>query len=455
MPREFRVDVFRLDGPGVNVEERTDGTVVIHNAIISRKGVFQYRNDDGSIRNELRPSSAVFDPASMRSFEGRPFTNEHPRENISPESFKRDAAGSLGDRVYRDSVHGQDVLRVSRININDAQTILDLKNGKRELSAGYWADFDPTPGVTADGKRYDGTQVSIEGNHVALVNRGKAGIGTRLPRIHSADGQPMEVWSRQEVTDAFVDGTSVRRGDPPFEVVSTHETRAEAQAEVDALHAKNDPRPAARDAQARKRWTAWKQTKDNKEGRMPKIKHGGIEYELPENLVTPFTAITTETTKQTARADTAEGKIEALQLRITELEARPTFDAVAMQARRELERKADGHLPENFPIDTATDDDIRKAVISKRMDGLDLTDKSSAFLAGVFETIVEGKKEEAPRRPLGHRVDAAPGNKAPETPGKGEWVGADGKPRMDVETFHKKMDEQLRTIYNVNYVPAT
>ena len=31
MPREFRVDVFRLDGPGVDVEERTDGTVVIHN----------------------------------------------------------------------------------------------------------------------------------------------------------------------------------------------------------------------------------------------------------------------------------------------------------------------------------------------------------------------------------------------------------------------------------------
>jgi len=45
---------------------------------------------------------------------------------------------------------------------------------KKELSSGYHYDADMTPG-TFDGKQYDGVMRNLRGNHVALVEQGRAG----------------------------------------------------------------------------------------------------------------------------------------------------------------------------------------------------------------------------------------------------------------------------------------
>lgn len=60
---------------------------------------------------------------------------------------------------------------------------------KRELSCGYRYRADMTPGVTAEGLRYDGVMREIMGNHVALVIEGRAGpdvvVGDEVMKLKS------------------------------------------------------------------------------------------------------------------------------------------------------------------------------------------------------------------------------------------------------------------------------
>ncbi len=57
----------------------------------------------------------------------------------------------------------------------DADAIARIESGEqRELSCGYRYDADMTPG-TYEGQPYDGVMRNIRGNHVALVEKGRAG----------------------------------------------------------------------------------------------------------------------------------------------------------------------------------------------------------------------------------------------------------------------------------------
>jgi 8-oxo-dGTP pyrophosphatase MutT (NUDIX family) len=58
-----------------------------------------------------------------------------------------------------------------------AQDAIDdvLSGDKRELSCGYHYVADMTPGISIDGDRYDGVMRNIIGNHVAIVEEGRAG----------------------------------------------------------------------------------------------------------------------------------------------------------------------------------------------------------------------------------------------------------------------------------------
>jgi hypothetical protein len=62
------------------------------------------------------------------------------------------------------------------IAIWSADAIKDIESGKKgALSWGYRYENDMQPGVTPDGKRFDGSMRGIVGNHVALVDSGRIG----------------------------------------------------------------------------------------------------------------------------------------------------------------------------------------------------------------------------------------------------------------------------------------
>lgn len=64
---------------------------------------------------------------------------------------------------------------------------------QRQLSSGYRYDADMTAGVTPEGVPYDGIMRNIRGNHVALVEEGRAG-----PDVHVADSLPVDLSAHKQ-----------------------------------------------------------------------------------------------------------------------------------------------------------------------------------------------------------------------------------------------------------------
>lgn len=162
----FRVDI----GSALrSVKYLKDGGARI-DATLTRTGVFTYRTSDGSVVREYRPDSEVFNEDSMASFEALPVTDDHPPVMVTAENLAEYKRGRSGDTIRRDGRH-----MVGALIIDDAALIAKMKAGKREVSNGYECDLDPTPGVSPDGEKYDMVQRNIRGNHIAIVDAGRAG----------------------------------------------------------------------------------------------------------------------------------------------------------------------------------------------------------------------------------------------------------------------------------------
>jgi hypothetical protein len=122
-----------------------------------------------------RPEDEVFNEDAMASFAHRPITNEHPPENVTADTWKRDAVGFSDGRVARDG----DFVVVPMM-VTDAEAIADVDGGKAELSAGYTCDLEFIDGEAPNGQKYDAIMTNIRGNHIAIVDRGRAGPGCRI-----------------------------------------------------------------------------------------------------------------------------------------------------------------------------------------------------------------------------------------------------------------------------------
>jgi uncharacterized protein len=168
--KEWLVEPFKLTSEGY----------LKGRAVITNVGVFPYRMADGSIFYELRPPEEVFGIESLNSFKSLPFTNEHPSEKVTVDNIKKYQKGYCGDNIITDEYHMSNT-----ITITDQDTIGEAQAGKRGISNGYTCDVEETPGVWM-GVHYDGIQRNIRGNHVALVERGRAGDAARI-RMDSMD----------------------------------------------------------------------------------------------------------------------------------------------------------------------------------------------------------------------------------------------------------------------------
>lgn len=180
-------------------------------AKVARTGVQDYLGSELGIDKEIvrvyRPESEVFSKDSLSSFVGKPMTNEHPDDPVTAETWKRDAIGAIGEEVMRDG----DYIRVPLIMM-DADAINDYKAGKRELSMGYDAEIELTAGVTDSGEAYDAIQKNIRINHIALVDKGRAGGA----KIGDAGGQKTNGQSQK--TEVKPMTKKVKFGDVTIEV---------------------------------------------------------------------------------------------------------------------------------------------------------------------------------------------------------------------------------------------
>lgn len=130
-----------------------------------------------------RPADEVFSADSLASFDGADITVMHPGELVNAKNYRKTSVGLIrgpgrqdGDFVMADLVV-KDLDAIKMIN----------DRGYVELSAGYTAEYEHSPGTTDDGIQYDYIQRNIRINHMALLPAGAARAG-RQARIF--DNQP-------------------------------------------------------------------------------------------------------------------------------------------------------------------------------------------------------------------------------------------------------------------------
>ncbi len=155
-----------------------DGYLVTQ-ARAARTGILTYIKDGKPFR-ELVPKDVLFGEESKSTAIGLPFTNRHPREK----SVNADNAADLmrgftqGPVTEEKGDDGEDYLGLG-VKLMDKRTIKQVQDGVVELSFGYEAHLDMTPG-TYKGQPYDATQVRRLHNHLALVPKARAGSNSRL-----------------------------------------------------------------------------------------------------------------------------------------------------------------------------------------------------------------------------------------------------------------------------------
>lgn len=163
---------------------------------VARSGIQEYLASelglDGNpnrIIKVYRPPEEVFSPVSLASYDGVDITINHPDGLVNSKNYKRVSVGFIrGGGRQTDDNH------VQCDHIIKAQEAIDAVNsGKCELSAGYTAIYDATPGTTPEGEAYDYIQRSITINHVAIVDRARAGASARIFDHNPLGGTSMPV----------------------------------------------------------------------------------------------------------------------------------------------------------------------------------------------------------------------------------------------------------------------
>lgn len=144
---------------------------LIDNPILTRVGIFEYHNPDGTIRRELRLPEEVFAAESLASYKGKPVILTHEAGLVDVDNVQQEHIGT----ILSEGVQDGDNVR-AQIVIHDAES---LSYGLRELSLGYTQTPDETPGVW-NGQPYDAIQRNIQINHLALVEKARAGEQARL-----------------------------------------------------------------------------------------------------------------------------------------------------------------------------------------------------------------------------------------------------------------------------------
>ena len=171
------IDVARYDRGEVKGEAFiTDEGYIKANAIVTRTGVFLYKNPDGTIRKELRHPAEVFKTDSLETMKMIPVTNGHPEERlVSAENSKRLAIGYTGETITHD---GEFVL--SNLMITDLSSVIDItEKNRKELSLGYTVDLIPEEGIYNDAP-YNFRQTNIKYNHLSIVDNARAGSEARI-----------------------------------------------------------------------------------------------------------------------------------------------------------------------------------------------------------------------------------------------------------------------------------
>ena len=336
-------------------------------ANVARIGIQDYPQLDGTVRREYRPAEEVFKEDSYKTLIGKPVTLLHPDPEttgsnlVNSGTYRRVTIGSVSD-VW---VDGQYIK--AKLHINDAQGLIAIRNGVREVSCGYTADLDVQPGEF-QGERYDAIQRNIKLNHVALVPRGRAGPEVRLLKVDTKEDNGM---------------AKMKIGDEEFEV-DQKVSDAFKKMSADMEKMKSDMDKAKPDSDEKK---------------------DGISLDAIQARADVHAA---EVTSLKADNDSLKAKLDAAEKAAADALKGEAFTK-AVNDRLELVRCASGFL-KDAKLDEMSDVDIKRSVILAKSPSMKLDGKSDDYIAASFDTIVAGvaKADENAQKQASHLISGEP-----------------------------------------------
>lgn len=250
-------------------------------------------------------------------------TDLHPWEFIDAKNAKEYIRG------YVSNVYGieDNKLKVDLMVI-DSDLINDIRSGKKDqFSIGYWCEMVRESGYTASGEMYDYKQVNLTLNHVALVPQGRAGEEVGVITMNSKE-----------------ENISYQKG---------------------------------------------MYKKQNSEGGKMAIKYNGKEMEAHE-LHTELVLRDTQLKAVTNEKETLEGKLAAKKTELNEAKTKlngndEKINSEVMAKVNAISEvsKLTGEKPEDLMKLNIIE--LKKKVINKAFEGMNLEGKTEAYLDGLYE----------------------------------------------------------------------
>jgi hypothetical protein len=163
-----------------NREIDINGWTEIKGNPLSKVGIFEYSGaqiseklDPNKIYRVYRPEEELSSEETLKSFRLVPWTDEHAllgkeEDGLTP-AEQKGVHGVIGEDVYFEFPYLK-----ANIKVFSEALAEEIENGKKELSIGYRCRYHIISG-TYNGEPYDVIQTDIRGNHLALVEEGRAG----------------------------------------------------------------------------------------------------------------------------------------------------------------------------------------------------------------------------------------------------------------------------------------
>lgn len=322
-------------------KDKTTGYLSIKSVPIARVGVFPYRRADGSYNMEAKLPDELLNPLTVDSANNKPITDEHPGESVNLNNTKKYLKGFTASNA-----HVEDGKIKVDVTLSDPQLIKEVEDGKEELSIGFNTETVPENGEFR-GTKYDSVQKNIRINHLAVVNRGRAGHEVRLTGDSAEQVvDKLDDLSKQENTMEYttvrLDGKDITVAKEDAAVVTgANDAGKDKNAQIEALKAKIKELEG-------------KSSKSNDQAKKSKEK-----------------------------ADSLEEENKALQEKLEEFKG-DAFDKKVEDAIQ-LRTKATKFLGDSYDFAGKSAQDIKVAAIKTVDDSFDPEGKSGGYIDGLFD----------------------------------------------------------------------
>lgn len=357
----------------------------------------------------LRDEADVFDDESMTSFRSVPVTIGHPKEDGKNISVTADNADKLQVGVL-EGVPTRDENKLTGTLVIARQDAIDMiEEGTQELSAGYTCDVEV---VDVDGeKTYH--QRNIRANHIAIVDKGRAGSHVRI----ADDAEPLlddeikpslvadetSVASKTECKDITPEKVVVAVADTIVDPISVEDATVVIAKELkvgdegydiySALQALNDEIKAVN-------WYVEAINYCEDEALIKVFKYALEEEQDHCVMLLDWLATQNTTDENAVTMDEAELLVVDARSKkdVVVTDELETANSTIAKLTDELDAGVEARVEVILTAKDLTDiedfsgksvDEIRKLVVVDVMPTLDLTDKDEAYINARFDIIVE------------------------------------------------------------------